>query len=213
MITETEHTDGFPFQPSASLEEQQIARVYAEALMDAAEKNAAIEDIKGELHELVHEVFRQQPDFETFLSSGIISRDNKALVLENVFKDKASELFLSFLMVLAEHDRLGIVRTVEAEFTKLDDERHHRMPILVTTAVPLTDDQSNRLQEDLRSKFQLEPVLFSRVDPSILGGLVIRMGDWVLDHSVRSQITNIGKTLLTRGNNEIQSGRDRFSSD
>jgi F-type H+-transporting ATPase subunit delta len=194
-----------------SIQEQSIGRVYAEALLNAADKRGTVDDVKAELHELVVETFRRQPEFEDFLSSGAISKDTKQKVIKDVLEGKVSELFFNTLMVLNEHYRLGLLRAVHLVFNQLYDQRHRRVPVRITTAVPLPDDQRDRLVSFFRDSLKLEPVLHTTVDPDILGGMMIRLGDWLLDRSVRTKLKAIEKELIARSTHEIQSRRDRFS--
>lgn len=195
-----------------SIEEERIAKVYAQALMRAAVDANAVEEVKHDLAEIVEGLFTQLTDFEEFLASGVIGRDKKVAVLEKTLKPRVHKITYNFLMVLADHDRLGLLRAVLAEFKRLDDQRLHRVPVVVTSAIELSEEQKDRLRESLREQLGQEPILQTRVDPSILGGLVVRIGDWVFDRSVRSQIDRIRKELIARGSHVIQSGRDRFST-
>ena len=189
---------------------QRIARVYAEALLRAAEKLGAADAIQEELESLVHEVFPADPQFEAFLASGIISQKRKREVIQTVFGGRASAVFLKFLHVLNNNDRLGLLRLILAAYLRLRDEHARRIRVRVTTAVPLTDDQRARLLRDLREAFALEPLLDERVDPELLGGMVVRVGDWLYDASVRTRIETIRNQLIARSSHAIQSQRNRF---
>lgn len=199
------------YRHTPSLEEQRLARLYAQALLNAADKAGQADEIKGELHELVHEVFRQNPQFENLLASSVVGKHKKEGILQNAFSGKTTQLFYNFLMVLNNKDRLSIIRTILDQMIDLDNRRKRLLPVKVTTAVAMSDEQRNQLTEDLRSGFELEPVLESIVDTDILGGMIVQVGDLVLDSSVRGEIEAIRKTLLTRGSHVIQSGRDTFS--
>jgi F-type H+-transporting ATPase subunit delta len=78
--------------------------------------------------------------------------------------------------------------------------------------VPLEHDHQEQLLGELRQAFQREPILELRVESDLLGGLVVQVGDWLYDASVRSRIARIRNQLIERSSYEIQSGRDRFSS-
>jgi F-type H+-transporting ATPase subunit delta len=199
-------------QPTtADVGAQRIARVYAEALLNAAEKQGRPDAVLEELESLVRDVFRADPGFETFLSSGAIGRDQKAQVIQKVFGGRADEVFTNFLLVLNRHDRLDLLRPILAAARELRDQRAGRLRVHVRTAVPLDDGQGERLRQELRAAFHLEPLLETRVDPELLGGLVVRVGDWLYDASVRTQIETIKNQLIARGSHEIQSRRNRFS--
>jgi F-type H+-transporting ATPase subunit delta len=178
---------------------QRVARVYAAALLDAADQRQQTDQVLGELASLVEDVYRADPQFEAFLASGAISRKPKEEVLRRAFGGKASETFLNFLLVLNDHQRLELVRAIFQSARQLRDERAGRLPVLVTSAAPLADDQREQLQHDLRARYDKDPVLTLRVDPALLGGLVVRVGDWLFDASVRARLENIRKQLIERG--------------
>jgi F-type H+-transporting ATPase subunit delta len=115
-------------------------------------------------------------------------------------------------MVLNEHERLELLRAILAAYRNLRNERARRVRVQVRTAVPLPDDQRARLQEEVREAFQLEPILEAVVDPEILGGMIVRVGDWLYDNSVRATLETIRNQIIARSSHEIQSRRDRFST-
>ncbi len=197
---------------TADVGAQRIGRIYAESLVNAADKQGRGDELLEELESLVHDVFSADPLLETFLASGVISRHRKAEVLRSIFGGRADPLFVNFLLVLNDHERLGLLRGILAQARELRDERAGRMRVEVQSAVPLADDQRARLVDQLRAAYHREPVLQSRVDPDLLGGLVVRVGDWVYDTSVRTRLEAIRNQLIERSSHEIQSRRDRFSS-
>jgi F-type H+-transporting ATPase subunit delta len=175
--------------------EQRIAKVYAEALLDAAAKQNQTADILEEYAALLNDVFTPNPRFEVSIAAGVVSRHAKAEVLKRVFGGRVSELFLNFLLVLNDHERLGLLRGIYQSARQLYDQRQGRVPVLVRSAVPLQDDQRERLLNELRQSFHKEPVLQTQVDPALLGGLVVKVGDWQYDASVRTRLENIKKRL------------------
>ena len=191
---------------------QRIARVYAAALLNAAEKQGKVEEVLDEFDSLVSDLFPAEPQLEAFLSSGAIGRRQKEPLIRSAFQGRASDVFLNFLLVLNDHDRLGMLRAILAEAQELRNQRVGRLRIQVQSAVPLPDDQRERLVQQLREKFQKEPILETRVDPELLGGLVVQVGDWVYDGSVRTQLENIRNQIIERSSHEIQSRRNRFST-
>jgi F-type H+-transporting ATPase subunit delta len=196
----------------ADVTAQRVARVYAESLIKAAEKQGAAEEILEELESLVQDVFRQEPLFETFLASYAIDRKVKAATMQSAFKDRSNPLFFNFLMILNQHDRLDLLRPILRAYRELNDERARRMRVQVRSASPLPEDQRERLAQELRATFRREPILEEQVEPDLLGGLTVRIGDWLYDASVRTRLQDIRNSLITRSSHEIQSGRDRFST-
>jgi F-type H+-transporting ATPase subunit delta len=200
-----------PHHAPADVTAQRVARVYAESLLDAAEKQHAAEAILQELDSLVHDIFRQDPRFEQFLASFAIGREPKAHVLDTVFRGRASDLVLHFLLVLNQHERLELLRPIVRAYRDLFDERTHRVRVAVRSAVPLADDHRQRLLQQLHEAFHFEPILEEGIDPDLVGGMTVRVGDWVYDASVRSRLEAIRDQLISRSSYEIQSGRNRFS--
>jgi F-type H+-transporting ATPase subunit delta len=197
-------------QPDVS--EQRLARIYAEALLDLCETDQCVPEVLEELRELVGSVLPRDPTLEAFFVSGAVGRHKRAEVLTQAFKDRSHPVVLQFLLVLNDHDRLFLVREVVRELVMLDDRRHRRFPVQVRTAVPLAGDQQQRLVENLQKTFRMEPIINVTVDPSILGGMILRVGDWLFDGSVRNRLNILRKQLVESSSHEIQTGRDRFSN-
>src|SRR5581483_5742906 len=130
----------------ADVGSQRIARVYAEALYDAAGPEEA-ESVREQLDSLVTDVFNRNPDLESYLSSLAVSRDRKREAIERAFGPQASPVFLHFLLVLNQHDRLDLVRAIRTEYRLLLDRKAGRFYVTVRTAVPLPDDQKQKLIE------------------------------------------------------------------
>jgi F-type H+-transporting ATPase subunit delta len=204
-------------EPSSAIafdvEARGVARVYATALLKAAQKSGKLDDVLEELRSLVEDVCATQPVFENFLISPSIGRDRRAEALRRALEGKASDLFLNFLLVLNQHDRLNILQPLLLECRILSRKIKGQQYVHVRTAVPLPDDQREKLIQQLRQSMELEPTLLSVVDPEIIGGMIVRIGDWLYDASVRTKLLNIRKHLFESASHEIQSRRDRFSSD
>lgn len=115
-------------------------------------------------------------------------------------------------MVVNEHDRLGLLRPITTAFRNDFEERKQQQRVHVRSAAPLLEAQINRLREELRQVMTHEPVIETRIDPDLIGGMVVQVGDWLYDASVRTQLLAIRNRLTERSSYEIQSGRNRFSS-
>jgi len=199
------------FEPIADVSAQRVARVYAEALLNAADKQGQSDDVVEGLDSLIRDLFQAEPQLEAFLTSSAVGRERKARLIDKVFENKASVLFVDFLKVLNQHERLNLLRPILAAAKELRDARAKRIRVQVRSAVPLANDQENRLRQQLRETLKLDPVLQMAVDEELLGGVVVRVGDWLYDASVRARLDSIRNQLIERSSHEIQSGRDRFS--
>ncbi len=142
----------------------------------------------------------------------MVKRSAKVPVLEHAFKNNVSELLFNLLIVLNAKDRLSLVRHVAAAYRDIVDERAKRVRVSVRSAVALSDEQTERLKAAIGQATGLEPIVHAKVDESLLGGMIVQVGDQVFDSSVRYRIEAMRNQLLARSSYEIQSGRDRFSS-
>ena len=189
---------------------QHVAHVYARALLNAAQKEGKTEEIVEDLDALVREVLPRDPYLEAFLTSRAVGRERKAQALRAAFHGRASDLFLNFLLVLNEHDRLEALRAIAAAVRELYEQQAGLVHVQVRSAVPLADDQRDRLRQELKARFGREPVLETRVDPDLLGGLTVQVGDVLYDASIRSRLERIRNHLIESSSHAIQSQRDRF---
>jgi F-type H+-transporting ATPase subunit delta len=191
---------------------QHVARVYGEALLNSAQKAGQTDEIVENLDALVNEVFPRDRYLEAFLTSRAVGRERKAQALRAAFQGRASDLFLNFLLILNDHDRLDALRAIAATVRQLHEERAGLVRVQVRSAVPLADDQRDKLREELRAKFGRDPVLDARVDPDLLGGLTVQVGDVLYDASIRTRLEQIRNHLIESSSHAIQSQRDRFRS-
>jgi F-type H+-transporting ATPase subunit delta len=179
--------------------EQRVASGYAEALLTASDRRNETDSVMQEFDSLLTDVLPTEPRFEEFLSSGAIGRIPKAEAIRNAFSARASEIFLNFLLVLNDHDRLDLLRGIYRAAKNIYDRRAGRVPVVVRSAVPLPDEQRDHLLKRLRETLKKEPVLSLRVDPDLLGGMTVQVGDWVYDNSVRTRLDELRKQLIERG--------------
>lgn len=199
-----------PKEQFADVSVKRLATIYAEALLNAAEQAGAVQQVLEEIDSLIDDVFKNDPRLETLFAGAAVGRKTRQYAIEKAFAGRASETLYKFILVLNHHDRLELMRPIRRELHDLYDERAHRLRVLVFTAVPLNDDYRSRIEGAVRDRFQREPVLETYVDPALLGGLKIRIGDNVLDATVRTRIDNLKNQLIASSSHEIQSRRDRF---
>ena len=192
--------------------EGRLAHIYAEALLDVAEARGQVDAVGEELAGVVEGVFAADPRIERLFSSRAVQRARKEEFLRETFAGKVNPLMLNFLFVLNRKDRLDILRPIHLGYRNLLDERNKRVRVSVRSAVPLDEPQQNRLRDTLRQALKLEPILQVRIEPELLGGLVVQIGDEVYDSSVRTRIEALRNQLLSRSSHEIQVRRDRLSS-
>jgi len=112
-----------------------------------------------------------------------------------------------FLRVLNRHGRLGLLATVTRQARATLDRRNNRKPVTVRSAVSLDEGQQSALRDRLASMLQATPVITLEVDPSLIGGLVVQVGDEVYDASVRNRLQQLrGRLTERRTHDQIQRG-------
>jgi F-type H+-transporting ATPase subunit delta len=188
-----------------------VARRYAEALIDAAQKEGQADAALEELTELQADVLARFPRFADLLASERVPASEKDRILKQALEGRASDLVLRFLRVLNRHGRLGLIRPIIAEARTIWDRRNRRIPVSVRTAVPLGEDQMQALKDRLTGLVPGTPILSVSTDPSLIGGLVIQVGDHLYDASVKNRLTQLRHRLIEGKMHEIQSRRDQFS--
>lgn len=190
---------------------QQVGTLYARSLLGAAEAAGQTDAVLAELDSFVEDVLDKLPSFETVLGTALVSPEEKTALLDKALSGKASPLLLNFLKVTANHGRLDCLRAIRRAAHEVYDKLRGRIPVIVRTATPLDAASEKQITERLRGMLRGEPQLVREVDPELIGGLVIRVGDTVYDGSVARRLEQLRQQMIDRSVHEIQSRRDRFS--
>jgi len=188
-----------------------VARVYAQAFLDAAKSSGTSEALE-ELTSFHDDVLRPHPEFGRLLTSEMSTREEKVGLIDRVVQPRASQFFTNFLRVLARHERLELLPLILEQAWQEQERREGKRRVEVTSPQPLSDEQLGQIRDRLKAALPYEPILVPHADESLLGGLVIRVGDTIFDGSLRARLKDLSHRLRERYLHEIQSGRDRFSS-
>ena len=187
-----------------------VASLYARSYLSAAESQN-IDDVEGELASFIDDVLAGNPDFRRLLTSDSIGRKDKLELVDRAITPRCSEFFANFLKVLIRHGRIELIDEIREVVIRVREELAGQQRVIVKSAQPLTDQSRQRVIGQLKDKLGFEPLLQETVDESLIGGLVIQVGDTVYDSSLRTRLKTLAGRLTERTLNEIQSGRDRFS--
>jgi F-type H+-transporting ATPase subunit delta len=183
-----------------------IARVYAEALLGAAMKQSnadAVDSVGEEMNELVSGVFGRNPTVAAFLGSPAVGRKTKTAALEAALPGRSSELLRGLFAVLAHNGRLDLFAGIAAAYHDLIDKRSGRVRVKVTAAAALSETQRAALSSTLAELLKQQPMLQVRVDPELLGGMIVQVGDRVIDTSVRTRLHTLRTLLLDKGSTNV----------
>ena len=172
-----------------------VTRVYAEALFIAAEDRSAVEDTLESLQALVA-MMHSHPEFSHFLTAPMIDVARKKDAVIKALQGNVDQLVLDFLCLLIDKDREAALEGVMHQFRELADTAAGRLRVKATTSHMLTDQQRSALLETLQQKLRRDCTLEADVEPDLIGGLVLRIGDKLYDGSVRRQLQRVGDQLM-----------------
>lgn len=195
---------------SPDVGQEKVGEIYARALLGAAEKAGQTVAVLEELDAIVGELFAQFPKLETVFGSLLVSHVEKTALLDNVFASQISRLLLNFLKVVSRHGRLDCLRAIRCEAQKLHEEMQGNVRVRVTTATAVDPQQIEQITATLGESLGQRLIIETVIDPALIGGIVLRIGDTVYDGSVANQLQSIRQQMIDRSVHEIQSRRDRF---
>jgi F-type H+-transporting ATPase subunit delta len=174
-----------------------VARRYAQALTEEAQSTGALDASDADVA-LLTETLDGSRDLRMALTSPVVSHDKKLAILTRLFDGKVSDLTLRFLRLLVSKQRDGEIPVILDAYRQLRDERTGTVQALVRTATPLSPDAADRLKAALEARSGATVRMDLRVDPSLIGGLVVRLGDVVYDRSVKHQLDTLRGQLAER---------------
>ncbi len=200
-------SDASQHETALDSDQQQVGALYAKALLGSV--GDSIDSVVGELEAVVKECLDQHPMLEQALSSPRISQEQKEAMLDRIFNGRIDGRLLNFLKILCRRGRIDSLRAVQMTATVLREEQLGRQRVTVTSSQPLTEDQRAIISQKLREFDGKEAILIEKIDASILGGVILRIGDKVLDGSVLGKMQSIRSAVATGVQKAI---RDRYES-
>lgn len=172
-----------------------IAERYADALVSIANTgDLSFEKISNEL-DSIKQTLVLSSDLSAVLVNPIISSENKKEVLTSVFGNEISIIMLNFLKVLIDKNRFDVFDDILVVFKASLDKINNVKRVEVTSAVAMSDESSARLKSKLESKLKATVILESLINPDIIAGLVIKIGDNVMDMSLKHKLEDLSKNI------------------
>ncbi len=188
-------------------DQQQVGNLYAKALLGAA--GTSVDEIVKQFEEVVAGCLDRFPALEQALASPRVGMDEKEAMLDRIFQGKLSPILLNFFKVLCRRGRVGEMRAIQVTATQMLNEQKGLQRVQVASAMPLNDQQRSSIKAQLKQAFGKEAVLEESVDASLLGGVVLRIGDKVYDGSVSGKLQQMKQAVMTGVQKSI---RDKFDS-
>ena len=170
-----------------------LARPYAKAAFDLAQAEQNLAGWDNMLN-LASRIASDEA-FAGLLENPLISSAEVARLITETAGEELNDRFRDYLNVLANNDRLSLLPEIQRLFRVLREDAEKRLRVRVVSAVPLDDEQSERLREALTRRFERTVELESEIDASVIGGAVIYAGDEVIDGSLRGRLQKLSSSL------------------
>jgi F-type H+-transporting ATPase subunit delta len=173
----------------------EVAGRYARALFNLASSGSELERRQLDL-EVFAEALKKNPRLRTFLSAPQIKREEKREVLQAILAGKTDEKFLDFLYFVLERGRMNFLEEISREYRRRVKENLGILETNLITAVPAEPKLKELLEEKLESAYNKKIEMKEKVDPQLVGGVILVLGNQVMDWSVRDRLASLKESLL-----------------
>ena len=192
-------------------EQQQLGNVYAKALLAFGAESGNLDQLVEELDGVVDAV-QNVPGLQAALESPRIGAVEKSNLLDKAFADKVDKGLINFLKVVVGKGRFDCLGSIASSARSMQDEMSGRVQAVLTSASEVDEGVINKIAERLSKVLGKTVSLQSSVDPNILGGIVVRIGDTVYDGSVVNQLAQVRARAVKRASDAIREKLERFAS-
>jgi F-type H+-transporting ATPase subunit delta len=168
---------------------EELAQVYARSLFGVALEKGRLDELREQLGQFA-DALNENRELAVFFFSPYFSSSEKREGLTKLL-DGADEILLNFLSLLIENHRMPVIFRIRQEFERLWDEENKTLPVEITSAIALDDSTTESLGETISERTGRKVTLAARVDSDILGGIIIRVGNSILDASIRNRLEQL----------------------
>ncbi len=182
-----------------------VARVYSQAILDLAEEQGIADQVGDDLAELSRYVSENE-EFASFLASPLIDAGERQVAIEKILRGRVSDLLVNALQVVNRKERMLLVPAIAETYRQELRDLRGRVDVQVRTPVALPAALREKLKTAVTHFTGRQPDLIEKVDPTLLGGMVVQIGDDKIDASVASKLKAMSETLQKRASQEIVRG-------
>jgi F-type H+-transporting ATPase subunit delta len=172
---------------------EEIAKVYARSLFEVAREQGKLDEMREQVGEFA-DALASDHDLQVFFFSPYFSTVEKGDGLDRAL-DGADPILVNFLKLLIENHRMPVIFRVRRDYDALWEQENRLLPVSVTSAVELDEDTLRQIVDRIAEQTGRKVELSSSIDPDILGGMVVRVGNQVLDASVRNRLEQLRKQV------------------
>lgn len=160
---------------------------YSQAIFEFALESDRLDQIQKEF-DLFAQALEECPEYFEIIKTPVINLEEKKEIITETFKDSISEDLLSFLKIVLDKNRGSDFLDIKHDFDRRVDEYKNILKASVESVIPLTDEQLGALSQNLEKITGKQIVLISSINPTLVGGLVVKMGDQIIDGSVKFKL-------------------------
>ncbi len=171
-----------------------IASRYAEALFQVGEESNSTTKLYEELNAVL-DILKSDKNFYNVLKSPLISKGEKKEIIENVFNNRIENDLKNFFKILIDKERISYLELIQKSFKELLNEKNNILEGKAITAIPMSKEEIKKLEENLSSKYNANIILENIVDKTILGGVLVRLGNKEIDGTIKTRLENLKQEL------------------
>jgi len=183
-----------------------LGAIYAEALIELADEAGQLAAIADEVEQL-QQLIQAEPQLRQLLESRILRTQARAEAIETIFKGRVSDLLFRFLLVVNEKGRMNALDAICRAFAQLMDERRGIVDVDVYVAAQMDAARSRQVADRIGQVIDRQVVLHQYVDPHLIGGLKVRVGDQLIDGSVATQLRLLERKMAEAGRERARTAR------
>jgi F-type H+-transporting ATPase subunit delta len=172
---------------------EEIAEVYARSLFEVAKEHDVLDEIHDDLVAFA-DALNESRDLQLFFFSPYFSSEEKKDGVTKVIEG-GNEYFVRFLQLLAERHRMPVLFRIRREFESMWEDEHKLLPVSITSAVELDESTVKEIAKKIEEQTGRQVELSTNIDPNVIGGLVMRVGNFVLDGTVRNRLERLRKSV------------------
>ncbi len=172
-----------------------VAKRYSEALFEAGIELDKLNEFNSEI-KFVSDVFEEHPKLRTIFEHPKLSKVEKKIMLDKLFKERVSTEILNLCYIMVDKGRSKYIKFVSEEYNKLANKKQGIVEARAITAIAMTDEEKSNLQITLSKKLDKKVTLSNIVDSAVVGGVIVEVEGKLIDGSIKGKLNDIYKSLI-----------------
>lgn len=173
-----------------------VAKRYATALFEVSKENNNVDKYQSQL-QLLADIFKDEPQLRTILQHPKVTQDEKKDILSSILSKVVDQEVINFLYILIDKSRERYIEDIIHQYNELANNYNNIEKTLVVSAVSLTLEEVQVLTEKLSKAFNKNIVIENKIDPEVIGGMLVKIGDRVIDGTIKGKLTALRGQLNT----------------